>query len=114
MKNRSSEKASSVEPFGPSEPINVEPSEATKPPATSLGPNCLLGICCPPAQQVVRLAEALELAVSEMAGGDELRRTGPVAAICQHQAEWLLSRFDVAPKGTTDLFRKVVEISKGP
>lgn len=71
------------------------------------GPNCLLGICCPPAQQTEVLATAIANSFGWSAERTE-QKTGNAYAV----AEWLLARFDLAPKGTiTPLLRKAGELA---
>lgn len=65
------------------------------------GPNCLLGICCPPERQREALARMLNIAMGTGSTAD-----GKAAAAC------ILDHFDLAPKGTiTPLLRKASELA---
>lgn len=71
------------------------------------GPNCALGICCPPGQQREVLARAIQSAARDGIGG----KIGPAAA--GSVAAWILDHFDLAPKDSiTPLLRKAGELAR--
>lgn len=93
-----------------SEQISTRPSTAVaEEPTIPFGPNCLLGICCPPPRQLEQLASLLASELGWSAHKDD-KSTGNAYAA----AECVLKHFDLAPHGTTALFRKVAEIAAGP
>lgn len=70
------------------------------------GPNCLLGVCCPPKAQ--RDLLALALATTEKQGG-----AGMLSEEADLAAGWILGHFDLAPKDSvTPLLRKAGELAK--
>lgn len=72
------------------------------------GPNCLLGICCPPSQQEDVLATAIANSFGWSAEKTPLK-VGNARAV----AEWVLAHFDLAPKNSiTPLLRKAGELAR--
>jgi hypothetical protein len=70
------------------------------------GPNCLLGICCPPAQQSNVLAHMLDSRFRWSNGGD--------SNIAHDIADYLLEHFDLMPKDSvTPLLRLAGKLAAG-
>lgn len=64
------------------------------------GPNCLLGICCPPEDQRVVLMKAL------------VEGCGLEDGAADKASQWILDHFDLAPKDQfTPLLRKAGELA---
>ena len=57
---------------------------------------CILGVCCPPAAAKEKLATELQ----RIGGGDKATH-----AAC---AAWILDTFDLAPKGSLELFKSEI------
>lgn len=55
---------------------------------------CLLGVCCPPEAQIAQVAEFLREGCPTMSEADSLGAS-----------EWLLKRFDLAPKGFAEILK---------
>lgn len=71
----------------------------------AFGPNCLLGICCPPAQQRAAVASMVN---SLLGGKDSQERRDLVDAV----VGILLDRLDIAPKDSvTPLLKKAGELA---
>lgn len=59
------------------------------------GPNCLLGICCPPRSPSAKASLAAEIHAG----------TGMEHEYCAKAAAWLLENYDLMPLGSTDQFK---------
>lgn len=75
----------------------------------NFGPNCMLGICCPPKRQ----AEVLAAAINQDLGWDSDARFAAEKAAGTSVASWILNHFDLAPKDSiTPLLRKAGELAR--
>lgn len=63
------------------------------------GPNCLLGVCCPP-----RSAEAKQALTDEIVNGLSLASENDGSA--KDVAEWLLDNYDLMPLYSTDKLKE--------
>lgn len=82
------------------------------------GPNCLLGICCPPGHQRALLAEAIAKRIGSRLdefekggerGAPDRTREGLAGVLA---ADFILDHFDLAPKDSlTPLLRKAGELA---
>jgi hypothetical protein len=70
------------------------------------GPNCLLGICCPPGSPEAKAALATEIVT-----GLELDK--PSEEVAEEIARWLLDNYDLAPHGSLrQLFADVAAFAR--
>ena len=65
------------------------------------GPNCLLGVCCPP-----RSAAAKQALTDEIVAGLNLSSENAWSA--KEVAEWLLDHYDLMPLESTDKLKDAI------
>lgn len=70
--------------------------------------NCVLGVCCPPAQQAQALASAMASAgvFASLDAGAVTAAKASHDAHCEAAAAWVLKHFDLAEKGTLKPLRE--------
>lgn len=78
--------------------------------ASGRGPNCLLGVCCPPGGPAAQSALAEQIAHDL---GWDASKTDTTTGNARVIAEWILDHYDLAPHGTLrELFSQIAALAR--